>query len=893
MKNETNMVCCSALRRRVSLGLIVLVGTLSGFAAERNEWQAQWIGAHSPTEEKVVAKPAQEKTGTPKIVIKNAMYGVANDPSKQIDVTAKLQRLVDAKKFHVKADNELAGRDPAFGTVKVLQLTYKKNGKPVIKTVKENEWIGFVPHSKEKMAPADKNENQWSCFRKVVTLGKTPKKASARIAVDSKYWLWINGEQVVFEGQLKRGPTPSDTYYDEVDLVPYLKKGDNTIALLVWYFGKQGFSHKSSGKPGLIFDAEIDGKALLSDASWKARIHPAYSTAPGEMPNYRLPESNIRFDARHDVKGWQMPGFDDTAWPVAHEYGKPPCTPWNQLVLRPIPLWKDFGLKDYANASEFPKVSTGDKIVAKLPYNAQITPYLKIEGPAGGTIDLRMDNYKGGGPANVRAEYITRAGVQEYENLGWMNGHEMHYTIPAGFKILALKYRETGYNAEFTGTFECDDDFLNRYRQKALRTLYITMRDTYFDCPDRERAQWWGDAVNEIGEAFYALDPRANALAKKGILELMNWQRDDGTIYSPVPAGNWHKELPMQMLNSVGYFGFWTYYLYSGDLETIRTVYPRVKRYLEVWQLGEDGLVIPRKGGWTWGDWGKNKDMTILYNGWFYLALKGQKLMAEALGETADIPAIEARMKRIEANFNKTFWNGKEYRSPDYKDKTDDRAHALAVLSGLAKPEQYAAIREVFKTQEHSSPYMEKYVGEALYQMRLEDDVVARTKKRFKAMTDHPYTTLWEGWGIGKEGYGGGTINHAWCGGMLTLLSQYGAGVAPTTPGYETYHVLPQMGPLKHIKAVIPSVKGNIPLEIKNQPNVFSIQLVSPKGTIATVGLPKRPGASISRITANGSTVWEKSKKAKSARGITLSQESVHYITFEIQPGSWVFSAEY
>lgn len=128
---------------------------------------------------------------------------------------------------------------------------------------------------------------------------------------------------------------------------------------------------------------------------------------------------------------------------------------------------------------------------------------------------------------------------------------------------------------------------------------------------------------------------------------------------------------------------------------------------------------------------------------------------------------------------------------------------------------------------------------------------------------------------------------------MLTLLSQYGAGVAPTTPGYETYHVLPQMGPLKHIKAVIPSVKGNIPLEIKNQPNVFSIQLVSPKGTIATVGLPKRPGASISRITANGSTVWEKSKKAKSARGITLSQESVHYITFEIQPGSWVFSAEY
>ena len=37
--------------------------------------------------------------------------------------------------------------------------------------------------------------------------------------------------------------------------------------------------------------------------------------------------------------------------------------------------------------------------------------------------------------------------------------------------------------------------------EKSQRTLYITMRDTYMDCPDRERAQWWGDEVNESGEA--------------------------------------------------------------------------------------------------------------------------------------------------------------------------------------------------------------------------------------------------------------------------------------------------------------------------------------------------------------------------------------------------------
>jgi hypothetical protein len=740
-------------------------------------------------------------------------------------------------------------------------------------------WIGVA----EVAAP-----NQWIGYRKTVRLGKAPEKAVARIAADSKYWLWINGERVVFEGQLKRGPTPEDTYYDQVDLTNHLRKGDNSIAILLWHFGKQGFGHKSSGKAGLVFDADVDGTRLLSDKSWKTMIHPAFGDTGAPLPNRRLPESNICFDAQRDIVGWIHADYDDSEWPAAIEFGKPPCAPWNRLIERPIPLWKDFGLKAYTNAGELPRVSDGKVIEAKLPYNAQVTPYLKIEAPAGKTIDIRMDNYMGGGSPNVRAEYVTREGVQEYENLGWMNGHAVHYTIPAGIKILDLKYRETGYNTEFAGTFECDDEFLNRYRQKALRTLYITMRDTYFDCPDRERAQWWGDMVNEMGEAFYALDPRANALAKKGILELANWQREDHTIFSPVPAGSWDKELPMQMLNSVGYFGFWTYYLYSGDIETIREVYPAVKRYLSVWELGKNGLVVPRRGGWLWGDWGRNKDMTILFNGWFYLALKGQLNMALALGETGDVREIKARMASIEKHFNKTFWNGTEYRSPGYKGLTDDRVHALAVVSGLAKPDQYDAIRAVFKTSEHASPYMEKYVGEALYQMGFADDAIARTKKRFKIMVDHPLTTLWEDWKIG--GSGGGTINHAWCGGALTLLSQYGAGVAPETPGYETYHVLPQMGPLKKIKTTVPSVRGEIQLELLNESDAFVMNLTSPADTTAIIGIPCA-GRNIKQIEANGTLIWRNGKPARLPGGLTFVGTTEHYIKFSVQPGQWFFKA--
>ena len=131
--------------------------------------------------------------------------------------------------------------------------------------------------------------NRWAAFRKDFEVDSMP-IAKAKIAVDSKYWLWINGKMVVFEGGLKRGPTPTGTYFDEVDIAPYLKKGKNTLSMLVWHFGKDGFSHKDSGKLGMIFYLDDENLKLFSDASWLSRIHPAYEMAGYPLPNYRLPD---------------------------------------------------------------------------------------------------------------------------------------------------------------------------------------------------------------------------------------------------------------------------------------------------------------------------------------------------------------------------------------------------------------------------------------------------------------------------------------------------------------------------------------------------------------------------------------------------------------------------
>lgn len=755
-------------------------------------------------------------------------------------------------------------------------------------------------HAQWIWTAADGPPNTWTCFRKTFTLERHPTSATAALAVDSKYWLWINGRMVVFEGGLKRGPTPNDTYYDEVEITPYLREGPNTIAVLVWFWGRDGFSHNNSGKGGFLFEADLDGIRIISDHTWKTHVHPAYKPSgifDFAQPNYRLAEFNIKYDARDDtLPGWTAAGYDDSTWDMAIEKGLPPIVPWNNLWKRPIPQWKDAGLRTYVNASELPRQGTGGIIRARLPYNAQITPCLEIEAPAGLKIDIRTDDYTGGGryagglylEPSVRSTYVTRSGIQTFESLGWMNGHEVWYRIPGGVKIVSLTYRETGYDTSFTGNFSCSDPFYNRLWTKALRTLYVNMRDSFMDCPDRERAQWWGDLVLDMGQVFYAFDQSSYALIRKGIYELANWQRPDGTLFSPIPSGNWDKELPHQMLASIGIYGFWHYYLSTGDPQPLCETYAQVKRYLELWTLDDDGLVKHRKGGWDWGDWGANIDMRLLDNGWYYLALVAAQRMAALTENTPDIPIWKSRQQSIERNFQRIFWNGKEYRSPGYRGETDERGNALAVLTGLAEPEKWPLLRATLHAQRHASPYMEKYVIEALYRMHYDQDALDRMHSRYAEMVDDSGSTLWELW---KKG-GAGTYNHAWSGGPLTLLSQYAAGVAPDAPGYAAYHILPQSGGLSTIEATVPTVKGNIHVVIRKGSSRYTLALSSPPQAKATVGIPKDAlsGLSIRQISVNGKIAWEGS--ARIVEGITFLGTDDWFYKFSVGEGSWEFAAQ-
>lgn len=734
------------------------------------------------------------------------------------------------------------------------------NAQPVIKTNWQAKWIG------ENFASAP---NTFYKYRHQFELNEIPQSSTASVSCDSKYWLFINGTLVVFEGQLKRGPTPNDTYYDEVNIQPYLQKGTNTIAILMWYWGKDGFCHKSSGRAGLLFEADMGNQKIISNKDWKLEKHLAYRNSTGRQPNYRLPEFNIHYDARYDNEDWIHPSYNASNWTNATVIANAGDAPWNQLWKRPVPLWKNNGLKAYERQQ---KQERDETIIAELPLNLTITPYFKIEAPAGLLIDIRTDNYMGGSEPNVRTEYITKAGVQEFETTGYMNGHKVIYTFPKDVKVLELKYRETRYNTSYVGTFNSNDPFLNVLWQKSLNTMNVNMRDAIQD-PDRERAQWWGDAVIILEEIFYSCDSNGVAAIKKSISNLLEWQKKDGVLFSPIPAGNWDKELPAQMLASVGKYGIWKYIEHSGDTAMIRYAYPFIKKYMQLWSLNENGLVNHRAGGWDWHDWGNKIDVPLLDNVWYYMALESCYKMAMHLQLKDDATNYQQQMQSIKINFQKQFWKGNRFASNEYKYFADDRGNGLAVCAGLVSKEQWQALKPVLDTTFHAGPYLEKYILESYFMMRDAEAGLKRMKERYNAMVNHPWiTTLWEGWEIGSSTYGGGTYNHGWSGGPLSLMSAYVAGIRPIENGYASYIIQPQLGYLKTVSSRTLTAKGFIGVSVDINDHKMKMQIETPeaKGLIA---VPK---------------LNSKSKPVLNKKAFRYKKEDALYWYYECnKQGSW------
>ena len=115
-------------------------------------------------------------------------------------------------------------------------------------------------------------------------------------------------------------------------------------------------------------------------------------------------------------------------------------------------------------------------------------------------------------------------------------------------------------------------------------------------------------------------------------------------------------------------------------------------------------------------------------------------------------------------------------------------------------------------------------------------------------ITDPQHTTLYEGWQEG--GYGGGSTNHAWSGGMLTDICEQILGIRPIAPGWKEVAIRPAVVPppsgerlrvgdrrsgilrggFTEAAITIPTVNGTLSFSFKDDGTTYRATVTVPKG---------------------------------------------------------------
>ena len=531
---------------------------------------------------------------------------------------------------------------------------------------------------------------------------------------------------------------------------------------------------------------------------------------------------------------------------------------------------KDYGRKEYLRVSkDLPHGEDAPwRLVCTMPYNCHFQPSIEVEAEAGKVIAFNSTN-----PLVLyltpTETVTTSAGVADYEAKHWVSGEGAIYTIPAGVTVRSVRYRETGFDTEFAGSFECNDGDYNVLWKKAARTAYICMREHFYDCPDRERVGFWGDGTPELNQCFYVFDEKSHRLCKELVLRKLE-----------------PKFYPGQHLEFLGDYGLWFYYLQTGDLDSMRAVYEPTKTFLfETYVFGKR----------TWFDWGKeNKDIAVTETCFYFNCLGTLRKIALATGHDADLPQIDAKLESIRSTFDSLYWKDGFYMSTQVKEP-DDRANAMAVNVGLAGRAKWPAIYEnVLSKKTYASCFFDRWVFEALCTMGKQERALLRMAERYRTMIPCAFTTLWEHydrwWASQMDAFdAGSSLNHGWNPPAL-ILSQTIAGISPEAPGWSTYHVLPKEAFLSAIKVVVPSIKGAISVELKKSATEFALALTSPAATTAIVGIPKGSFTTLDTIKAGGVTIWDGTFRG-GVEGITWNGEDADYVKFNVAPGTWKFLA--
>ena len=684
--------------------------------------------------------------------------------------------------------------------------------------------------------------------------------ANLTIGALGYYEVHLNGKDITRGLMASYRANPDHfIYFDYYDITESLTQGDNVLASIlgngmqntvVKIWGGWNFPWRSSA--ALSFTIELkysDGteEKIISDENT------LWSDSPITFNDYYFGEY---YDARLEQKGWDTVDFDDSSWqksktrvPTRGEARICESEPVKVCEeLKPVSITEfkggyiyDFGINAAGLCRLHINGTPGQKVITKhFEVMVEGKPY--------------YDNlcYKGC-ERMQEDEYICAGGEATHTPRFTHHGFRYVYVTgitPEQATEELLTYLIIHTDVEMRGSFECDNEIINKIQAATVRSDLSNLVHIPTDTPHREKNGWTADAALSAEQMLFNMGPEN--LWREWMRSVYRSMNEDGMIPGIVPTSDWGYEDfngPCWdcVLVELPYYA----YKYRGDKDMLREAATPLMRYITYLYtiMREDDLIEAPGGLGDWAQTGRSSgrafktpvivtdsiiSMDIARKSAFIFEELGMPEKAEYANKLAD--RLYNAMRRNFFDYETGYVNGDTQTSC-----------AMAIYYGLVEGEEKQKVLDyllklIKKDNDHFNVGV---LGNRVIFRVLCDNGYTELAYKMVVRTDFPSfgnliargaTTLWEF--HDPEGGKIDSLNHHFWGDISAWFYQYLAGIRvnPTCRDITNVDIKPVfIDDLNHVKATHKLVQGEITVEITKE----NITVSCPDSVHGEITLPE------------------------------------------------------